>query len=244
MQGQAPQRSGRSVKRHMTLVSVGTVAAAGAATAGVLVVDDAEAGTLNKLPAATAEITRTNRTLSKTVEGRLGFSQRRPVKSAVEGTVTVASEEGATLRRGETLYALNDTPVTLLYGPVPMFREMKTGDRGSEVLQLERESVCPGTRIPPDSGSVLRRSHLGRGQAVAEGPQPRDHRQGRRGLPAGRGQGGGGRHGPRRSDRPGQDGPHRRLRPAGDPRPAGRGRRVAGRLHLLPDAGLDHGGPA
>ncbi|MFD7615819.1 peptidoglycan-binding protein [Streptomyces sp. NPDC059802] len=90
------------------------------------------------MPPATAAVVRTDLVQSKTVDGRLDFAQRRAVKSAVEGTVTVAASEGRTLTMGQALYELNDKPVTLLYGPVPMFREMKAGDRGSDVLQLER----------------------------------------------------------------------------------------------------------
>nr|WP_223182530.1 MULTISPECIES: peptidoglycan-binding domain-containing protein [unclassified Streptomyces] len=90
------------------------------------------------LPPATATVVRTDLVRSKTVDGRLDFAHRRTVKSAVDGTVTVAAPEGKTLSRGDALYELNDKPVTLLYGPVPMFREMKKGDRGSDVLQLER----------------------------------------------------------------------------------------------------------
>ncbi|MER8267669.1 peptidoglycan-binding domain-containing protein [Streptomyces griseus] len=90
------------------------------------------------LPPATAAVVRTDLVLSKTVDGRIDFAQRRVVKAAVEGTVTVAAVEGGTVKRGEALYELNDKPVTLLYGPVPAFREMQVGDRGSDVLQLER----------------------------------------------------------------------------------------------------------
>ncbi|MFE3072454.1 peptidoglycan-binding protein [Streptomyces sp. NPDC059247] len=90
------------------------------------------------LPPATATVVRTDLVQSKTVDGRLDYAQRRVVKSAVDGTVTVAAPEGKILSRGEALYELDDKPVTLLYGPVPMFREMKKGDRGSDVLQLER----------------------------------------------------------------------------------------------------------
>lgn len=90
------------------------------------------------LPPATATVARTDLVLSKTVDGRIDFARRRAVKSPVEGTVTVAAAEGRTVRRGEALYEMNDKPVTLLYGPVPAFREMKKGHRGSDVLQLER----------------------------------------------------------------------------------------------------------
>ncbi|WP_369383744.1 peptidoglycan-binding protein [Streptomyces sp. cg36] len=89
-------------------------------------------------PPATAEVVRTDLAQSKTVDGRFDFAQRRPVKAAVEGTVTVAARPGHTVRRGQALYELNDKPVTLLYGQVPAFRAMKPGDRGTDVLQLER----------------------------------------------------------------------------------------------------------
>ncbi|MFF0744169.1 peptidoglycan-binding protein [Streptomyces sp. NPDC004111] len=129
------------MKRRTVLRTAGAVAAVAAAGAGFLLLDGGAkpVGTGGgKLPPATTTVVRTDLTQSKTVDGRLDFAQRRAVKSAVEGTVTVAAAEGRTVRRGQALYELNDKPVTLLYGPVPMFREMRAGDRGSDVLQLER----------------------------------------------------------------------------------------------------------
>ncbi|MFC9704857.1 peptidoglycan-binding protein [Streptomyces sp. NPDC056943] len=128
--------------RRSAFLLLGATTVAAAVTGGVLVLDrggEAEAsGKGGDLPPATATVARTDLVRSKTVDGTLDFAQRRAVKSAVEGTITVAAPEGRTLTMGEALYELNDKPVTLLYGPVPMFREMKTGDRGSDVLQLER----------------------------------------------------------------------------------------------------------
>ncbi|MET9655960.1 peptidoglycan-binding domain-containing protein [Streptomyces sp. NPDC006510] len=130
------------MKRRATFLALGAVTLAAAVTGGVLFLGDGgDAGASDRtgdLPPATATVVRTDLVRSKTVDGRLDFAQRRAVKSAVEGTVTVAAPEGKTLAMGQALYELNDKPVTLLYGPVPMFREMKTGDRGSDVLQLER----------------------------------------------------------------------------------------------------------
>ncbi|MFI9208970.1 peptidoglycan-binding protein [Streptomyces sp. NPDC053253] len=128
--------------RRSAFLLLGATTVAAAVTGGVLALDsggEAEAsGKGGDLPPATATVVRTDLVRSKTVDGTLDFAQRRAVKSAVEGTITVAAPEGKTLTMGEALYELNDKPVTLLYGPVPMFREMKTGDRGSDVLQLER----------------------------------------------------------------------------------------------------------
>lgn len=96
------------------------------------------------LPPATATVVRTDLVRSKTADGKVDFAGRRPVKAAVGGTVTVAAREGVTVTRGQALYELDDKPVTLLYGPVPAFREMRVGDRGSDVLQLERNLVALG----------------------------------------------------------------------------------------------------
>ncbi|MER7049962.1 peptidoglycan-binding domain-containing protein [Streptomyces jumonjinensis] len=130
------------MKRRTVFLTLGAATAAAAVTGGVLFLGDgggADApGRGGELPPAVASVVRTDLVQSKTVDGKLDFAQPRAVKSAVEGTVTVAASEGKTLTMGQPLYELNDKPVTLLYGPVPMFREMKTGDRGSDVLQLER----------------------------------------------------------------------------------------------------------
>lgn len=124
------------------MITGSVLAVATAVGAGALVLvgnDGADArGKSAKAPPATAEIVRMDLVQSKTVDGRLDFAQRRAVKAAVEGTVTVAAKEGETVAQGQRLYELNDKPVTLLYGQVPMFREMKVGDRGTDVLQLER----------------------------------------------------------------------------------------------------------
>ncbi|MGW2014241.1 peptidoglycan-binding protein [Streptomyces sp. NPDC001927] len=129
--------------RRRTLLVAGALTVAITGGAGAVVVlgaeDEAKGGAgASGLPPATTTVVRTDLVSSKTVDGRLDFAGRRPVKAAVEGTVTVAAREGATVKAGQPLYELNDKPVTLLYGQVPMFREMKTGDRGTDVLQLER----------------------------------------------------------------------------------------------------------
>lgn len=130
------------MKRRSTLLALGAVTAGAAVTGGVLLLGDGgdadASGRAGDAPPATTTVVRTDLVLSKTVDGKLDFAQRRAVKSAVDGTITVAPSEGKTVTMGQPLYELDDKPVTLLYGPVPMFREMKAGDRGSDVLQLER----------------------------------------------------------------------------------------------------------
>lgn len=127
--------------RRRSLLLAGVTVAAAATVAGAMVfggLDGADARNKNvALPPATADIVRTDLQVSKTVDGRLDYAERRTVKSAVDGTVTVAAKEGEIVAQGQRLYELNDKPVTLLYGQVPMFRDMKIGDRGTDVLQLK-----------------------------------------------------------------------------------------------------------
>ncbi|MGV9315374.1 peptidoglycan-binding protein [Streptomyces sp. NPDC003691] len=144
------------MRRRTAVLTTGAAVAAAAVGAGVLVyggTGSGDPGRAGKKPPATTTVTRADLTLSTTVDGKIDFARRRPVKSPVPGTVTVAAREGAKAVRGEALYELDDKPVTLLYGPVPAFREMKPGDRGSDVLQLERNLVAlgrgAGIRVDP-----------------------------------------------------------------------------------------------
>ncbi|MFI9115951.1 peptidoglycan-binding protein [Streptomyces venezuelae] len=161
------------MKRRTALRTLGAVTVATAVTGGVVLLGDplggapgsGPAGRSGDAPPATATVVRTDLVRAKTVDGTLDFAQRRPVKSAVEGTVTVAATEGRTVTRGQALYELDDKPVTLLYGPVPVFREMKTGDRGSDVLQLERNlrdlghgaGLYVDTRYDKDTETAVKR---------------------------------------------------------------------------------------
>ncbi|MGW2917943.1 peptidoglycan-binding protein [Streptomyces angustmyceticus] len=132
-----------AARRRRPLVALAAAVTATAATAGVmLLTETGEGGPADggrqKSPPSTTEITRTDLVQSKTVDGRLDYAQRRVVKSAVEGTVTKAAQPGRTVSLGQRLYERDARPVVLLYGPTPMFRAMKAGDRGPDVLQLER----------------------------------------------------------------------------------------------------------
>ncbi|MEV5980791.1 peptidoglycan-binding protein [Streptomyces sp. NPDC052114] len=135
------------MRRRTGIVAGAAVVAAAAAGAAALALGGGDAGAEGRdgdAPPATATVVRTDLVQSTTVDGRIDFAGRRPVTSPVEGTVTVAARQGATVARGQALYERDDKPVTLLYGPVPAFREMKPGDRGSDVLQLERNLVALG----------------------------------------------------------------------------------------------------
>jgi hypothetical protein len=61
-----------------------------------------------------------------------------------EGTITRLVAQGETVGRGDELYRVNEQPVTLLYGAVPMYRDLAPGDSGVDVRQLERNLLKLG----------------------------------------------------------------------------------------------------
>ena len=80
------------------------------------------------------------RTLSsmEEVDGTLGFSGADTVAFGRRGTVTWLPEEGAIVKRGGTMFKVDDKPVPLLYGTLPAYRDLRTGvDDGRDVKQLE-----------------------------------------------------------------------------------------------------------
>lgn len=83
------------MRRRSALVALGAAAVLAAVTGGVLFLGDGDdagaSGPGGDLPPATVSVVRTDLVRSTTVDGRLDFSQRRTVRSAVEGTVTVTA---------------------------------------------------------------------------------------------------------------------------------------------------------
>jgi peptidoglycan hydrolase-like protein with peptidoglycan-binding domain len=71
------------------------------------------------------------------VAGQLGYGDAWGVGSGVRGTVTGLPAEGGTVGRGESLFEVDEDPVTLMFGAVPMYRSLGVGDSGVDVEQLE-----------------------------------------------------------------------------------------------------------
>jgi peptidoglycan hydrolase-like protein with peptidoglycan-binding domain len=102
-------------------------------------------------PVATAEVTRATLTATETWDGTLGHGS--PFTVAAQGgasssesgsessfpssTVTRLVDQGARVERGDELYRVNEQPVTLLLGKIPMYRDLAPGDSGPDVRQLE-----------------------------------------------------------------------------------------------------------
>ncbi|WP_322768924.1 peptidoglycan-binding protein [Frankia sp. Cr1] len=79
-----------------------------------------------------------------TADGKVGYGAGSPVASGMNGTVTWLPPPGATVERGQALLRVNDLPVVLLYGQLPMYRQLTVGVRGNDVAQFEQNLQALG----------------------------------------------------------------------------------------------------
>src|SRR5262249_7729940 len=91
-----------------------------------------------RTPPATAKVTRTTLTETKTVDGTLGYGDPMTVSGRSHGTITRLPREGSTITRGHGVYSVDADRRPLLYGTVPLYRTLEDGVEGRDVEELER----------------------------------------------------------------------------------------------------------
>jgi peptidoglycan hydrolase-like protein with peptidoglycan-binding domain len=92
----------------------------------------------------TTSVTKQDLVETKDVDGTLGYGEQSKLATAAHGTVTWLPEQGAVVGRGKSLARIDQKPVTLLYGSVPMYRTLSDGDEGADVAQLEKNLSALG----------------------------------------------------------------------------------------------------
>jgi hypothetical protein len=95
---------------------------------------------------ASAPVVRTDLENTVQVGGSLGYAGSYTVVNQAAGTAyTALPAPGATIRRGQELYEVDGTPVTLFYGPTPVWRALSAGvTPGRDVAQLDRNLIALG----------------------------------------------------------------------------------------------------
>jgi peptidoglycan hydrolase-like protein with peptidoglycan-binding domain len=93
-----------------------------------------------------APVVRTNLENTIQVGGSLGYAGSYTIVNQTAGTAyTALPAPGATIRRGEALYEVDGTPVTLFYGATPEWRALSVGVApGRDVAQLDRNMIALG----------------------------------------------------------------------------------------------------
>jgi len=151
-------------------VAMGVVAAVAVAGAAVAAWGFGGGGSASPHPTAagpgTARVERTTLVDYEEVDGRVDFGDAaplnylpptRPVSTAPpsgapgpdpadEGRqlVTWLPPLGATVHRGESLFKVDNRPVVLLYGTLPLYRTLAAGSKGPDVKQFEQNLAALG----------------------------------------------------------------------------------------------------
>src|SRR6266542_5203603 len=109
---------------------------------------DTPSGT-SATPATFGEIVRTDVQARTDLTGGLAYVADRTVANRLAGpeggaTLTGVAVQGTVVRRGETLFSVDERPVVLLLGPTPAWRTLRAGVVGADVRQLERNLEALG----------------------------------------------------------------------------------------------------
>jgi peptidoglycan hydrolase-like protein with peptidoglycan-binding domain len=88
-------------------------------------------------PVATAVVERGTISASRSWDGTLDHGAPFTIHSNAQGTITRIVEQGRAVERGNELHRIDERPVILLYGVVPMYRDLRPGASGVDVQQLE-----------------------------------------------------------------------------------------------------------
>ena len=161
-----PILSGKSPLRTRWVRRVAYGSLAVLVVAGVAVVQlrtrtaagsDAPGGT--SAAAKTVAVVRTDMSNGRVLSGTLGYGTARPVKGSRLGVVTWLPATGTLVKRGEQLYRVNDEPVSVFYGGLPLFRtlrERNTVGRDVRVVADNLKALGYAIGDQPRIGSVVR----------------------------------------------------------------------------------------
>jgi peptidoglycan hydrolase-like protein with peptidoglycan-binding domain len=136
-------RRRRRLARRAAVTAAGVVAAGSVAVAATgfgfdLSNGGEHSGGRSDLPPATATVNRQTLVDRQSETGDLGYGDTTSVSSRLSGTLTGLPATGSIVKRGQSLYHLDDSPVVLLYGSLPAYRTLSPGTEGADVEQLER----------------------------------------------------------------------------------------------------------
>jgi hypothetical protein len=120
--------------------------AAGAWRAGVFSAASSSGSGGQGLPApATQAVVREDLSATTPVSATLGYAGSYPVTGPGGGTLTWLPSAGQVIGQGRVLYRVdNGSPVVLLYGGVPAWRDLGEGVTGADVSQLNHDLVALG----------------------------------------------------------------------------------------------------
>ena len=100
---------------------------------------------------ATQAVVREDLSAATPVSATLGYSGSYRVTGPGDGTLTWLPPAGQVIGQGQVLYRVdNGSPVVLLYGGVPAWRNLGEGVTGADVSQLNHDLVALGDAARPE----------------------------------------------------------------------------------------------
>ncbi|MDX3664969.1 peptidoglycan-binding protein [Streptomyces europaeiscabiei] len=141
-----PPPRGRRRRRTALIASAVVVAAVAVVGALELGGNEDKGPSVPPRTGSVVSVTRETLTERTTVEGQLGYGTELPLPVKATGTVTWLPEQGTTVERGDELLRVDDRPVILMYGPLPMYRSL--GPTTQEDQREPADGQDPGERQP------------------------------------------------------------------------------------------------
>jgi peptidoglycan hydrolase-like protein with peptidoglycan-binding domain len=132
------------MRKTWALAGAAVLVAVAATGGGVLVSSAKQAAPATQEPPAnTAKVQRGNLSAMVSVDETLTYRGRSDgspysVINQARGTYTKLPEGGDKISCGDVFYRVDDNAVLLLCGPVPAYRDLRSGDVGSDVRQLNQ----------------------------------------------------------------------------------------------------------
>jgi peptidoglycan hydrolase-like protein with peptidoglycan-binding domain len=128
--------------RPRRVIVAGAVGVAAVAAAVILADGGEKAGATRnpEVPTTTATVERRDLVDRETINGTLGYADESKLAAAATGTLTAIRKSGSVVRRGQSLYDIDDQPAAwLLYGSLPAWRDFTPWmSDGEDIRQLER----------------------------------------------------------------------------------------------------------
>ncbi|WUT36197.1 peptidoglycan-binding protein [Streptomyces sp. NBC_00690] len=138
----------------------------------------------------TVQVTRATLVDQTEIDGQLGHGPEVPFPIKAQGTVTWLPERGTVVRRGKPVLRVDDRPVTLLYGSLPMYRELAVASAANPATegadtngQGAPAAGTGGTTATPGQGGTGQGGTGGTGSSTSTGGG--GQAGGAEGLPAG-----------------------------------------------------------
>lgn len=142
--------AGGSPRRYRGWRMLGVVVAVAVAAAVVSVIrpivggSKGGSGIASPYPAVFGTVTRGTLISQTAVSATLGYAGSFSVINQAQGTYTSLPAVGQVITQGQVAYRVDGSPVVLLYGQVPAYRQLSEGTAGADVRQLNDDLVALG----------------------------------------------------------------------------------------------------